>query len=345
MALLTRWVAVGSTLVAVAASGQVSNGSATIDASVGPYTGIATGLVDQYTHRESSGLVLDSKDVYRARFTYSFRIVDGKVTGRGTGAYQSLSWSLAGTYNGGTIGCNVPVNGTPFGVDVSGVARGATAELRFTLVSARETNADYDCGSGYKGYATDSTYLADSLEIVQAAAPKGVITIDRTRPSIPALRKVVETTEPGVRRVKLFEWSISIRAPATGAAPGNGSAGSGGPAQAGGACTITGTAGADVLEGTPGRDVICGLGGDDVLRGGRGNDALRGGGGNDAAFGGAGNDVVDGGAGADKLFGESGSDLLLARDGVADSVDGGPQRDRGRVDVPLDKVRRVELRG
>jgi len=99
-----------------------------------------------------------------------------------------------------------------------------------------------------------------------------------------------------------------------------------------GDCTIAGTRRDDVLTGTPGRDVICGLGGDDVLRGRGGNDVLRGGGGADRLVGGKGRDAFDGGRGAD---------LLLARDRRAELVDGGPGRDRARVDRGLDRLRSI----
>lgn len=99
-----------------------------------------------------------------------------------------------------------------------------------------------------------------------------------------------------------------------------------------GDCTIAGTRRDDVLTGTPGRDVICGLGGDDVLRGRGGNDVLRGGGGADRLVGGKGRDAFDGGRGAD---------FLLARDRRAELVDGGPGRDRARVDRGLDRLRSI----
>lgn len=65
------------------------------------------------------------------------------------------------------------------------------------------------------------------------------------------------------------------------------------------ACTITGTARADVLVGTSGSDVICGRGGDDTLKGLQGDDVLLGGAGRDVLRGGKGTDVYDGGRGRD----------------------------------------------
>ncbi len=65
------------------------------------------------------------------------------------------------------------------------------------------------------------------------------------------------------------------------------------------ACTISGTAKADVLRGTSGPDVICGRGGNDRLKGLSGDDVLVGGPGRDVLRGGAGVDTLDGGRGKD----------------------------------------------
>ena len=85
---------------------------------------------------------------------------------------------------------------------------------------------------------------------------------------------------------------------------------------AAGACTISGTANADVLNGTPGPDVICGLGGDDVVRGLGGDDELWGGPGDDRLDGGDGADALRGGDGADVLDGEAGADVMRGGGGL-----------------------------
>ena len=87
------------------------------------------------------------------------------------------------------------------------------------------------------------------------------------------------------------------------------------------ACTITGTARADVLRGTAGADVICGLGANDVIYGGGGNDVIRGGTGNDRISGDAGNDIISGGDGNDTLNGGNGNDKLIG-DAGNDSISG-----------------------
>jgi Tol biopolymer transport system component len=117
-------------------------------------------------------------------------------------------------------------------------------------------------------------------------------------------------------------------------------------------CTIVGTNGANVLAGTSGADVICALGGDDTITGGGGGDLIYGGPGRDVIRSGPGSDVIHGGRGNDKiyaakgrdrLFGGYGRDTLFARDHQLDRLDGGPSRDRARVDRRLDRRQRIEV--
>jgi Ca2+-binding RTX toxin-like protein len=315
---------------------------------VGPYTGVGTGLVDRYHHLDDLNpgsedhFYSDSKDVYKVRFTYSFRIRNGIVEGRGTGVYLSATWHLSGR-NGkeGGFDCDIPVHTTNFAVQVSGHASGASAQLRFELVGARETNAEYNCGANYKGFATDSTYAANSLDLVQANG----ITVDRLYPRIAPLRKLEELGDQRDKRVNLHEWEISIAAPPNVEPPPgrSGSAGGYGSGKKPSAqCTISGTPGNDTLVGTPGNDVICGFGGNDTIRGLGGLDTIDGGLGNDVLDGGASHDTLIGSLGRDILRGGPGRDLLLARDRTRDAVSGGPQRDRARVDKRSDRVSGVE---
>ena len=119
-----------------------------------------------------------------------------------------------------------------------------------------------------------------------------------------------------------------------------------------GACTIVGTSGDDVLRGTSDDDIICGKGGNDRILAGAGNDIVYGGAGDDAIFGGAGTDMLlgglgkdmlNGGQGRDSLQGGGGADLLIARDGRKDVVNGGPGRNRARIDRKLDQVRAIAV--
>jgi Ca2+-binding RTX toxin-like protein len=96
------------------------------------------------------------------------------------------------------------------------------------------------------------------------------------------------------------------------------------------------------LYGRRGNDILRGARAGDLLIGGRGQDDLRGNRGQDRVKGGRGNDRLVGGAGRDAIGGGDGRDLLLARDGRADGVNGGSGNDSARIDVDLDRLRRVE---
>jgi Ca2+-binding RTX toxin-like protein len=98
-----------------------------------------------------------------------------------------------------------------------------------------------------------------------------------------------------------------------------------------------------LMRGDEGNDVLNGGGPFDDLEGGPGNDTIRGREGRDVLLGGDGDDLLVGGTARDKLFGESGRDTLRARgDAKPDTVNGGPDQDRARVDRGLDIVRAVE---
>jgi len=57
---------------------------------------------------------------------------------------------------------------------------------------------------------------------------------------------------------------------------------------------------------------------------------------------GRGNDTVHGDGGRDGLFSGYGRDTFFARDRQRDRLDGGPSRDRARIDRRLDLRKRVE---
>lgn len=320
------------------------------------YSGVATGTFDHNSHEDNgqSGtnrFERNSHDRYQVRFTYNFRVRNGVVAGRGDGVYLSATWHLDGqNFSSGNFNCEVPVTAGPFTVAITGNATASKLTLDFDLPGATEDNNDYDCGAGYTGRATHSTYMAQSLRTVLSAQPGGTLTINRTSPSIPPLRKLEETGPPNSHHVRLHEWSMTIRASAGGGGGGGGGGGSGGSGGGygsgnnSGPCTINGTAGDDVLTGTAANDVICGKGGADTIRGLGGNDTLRGEGGNDVLNGGPGHDTLNGGPGLDDMFGQGGRDLFFARDRKADVVSGGSQRDRAIIDRSKDKVRGVEVR-
>ena len=143
--------------------------------------------------------------------------------------------------------------------------------------------------------------------------------------------------------------------------------------------TVQGGVGNDVVDGGVGVDVLFGGPDTDTLRGGDAPDTLKGDAGNDDLFGGAANDKLRGGSGNDKTAGEDGNDEMLgedgadtmigalgddeltggsgpddmrgsegkdvlrAKDGVEDTVAGGPGRDQARRDRGLDVVSSIEV--
>ena len=60
------------------------------------------------------------------------------------------------------------------------------------------------------------------------------------------------------------------------------------------------------------------------------------------SYGGNGNDYLTGTLGHDRLLGGAGADYLHARDGLADTLDGGPGVDDSRIDRTLDRLTNVE---
>lgn len=329
--------------VALVLAGSGAPSSAGTAQAAGPFTGAGVGLLDRYRYIQNSQFTSVSTDVYKGRFTYSFRIDEsGNVEGAGNGVYLSATWHLDGVTDSGAFDCNVPMRTTRFRVQVTGHASGGSARIRFALDGARESNRDHYCGANFTGFATDATRLADSLELAQ---PADGIEIALTEPRIPSFSKLEVVGDSSDRRVNLHEWSFSIRAPGAPPVPPP-SPPTGGPTGPGpgGTCTITGTPGNDTLVGTRGRDVICGRGGNDVLRGAGGHDSLRGDAGRDRLIAGSGDDSLEGGVGADTLLGEGGRDLLLGRDGARDTLDGGTQHDWAARDR-ADQVRNVEVVG
>ena len=113
---------------------------------------------------------------------------------------------------------------------------------------------------------------------------------------------------------------------------------------------LTGSPAGDTIRGLQDLDFLFGLGGDDCIYGHRHNDIIDGGDGNDLIDGGSGADRMKGGNGNDRIIGrrgrnryngEAGDDTIYARNGVAETVDCGPGRDRVKADR-RDRLRRCE---
>jgi hypothetical protein len=236
-------------------------------------------------------------------------------------AYLSATWDLSGV-NGsnGSFSCHPPVTTTDGVVDADGWVVGGVMYVRFKLVGTRERNDDYDCGAKFTGYATDSTYEADSLEEVEDAQPGGMIVTSADHPSVGTIsHRIDETDDPTNVFHSVSTWTVTITkrsgsrnddgppGPGTSNGPNRGSKR---------VCTINGTRRNDVLVGTSKEDIICAYGG---------------------------NDRIDGRGGNDVVYGGPGKDTIQARDNELDRVDGGPGKDKGTFDSsPRDRVIRVE---
>ncbi|MFT7473541.1 MAG: Ca2+-binding RTX toxin-like protein [Verrucomicrobiales bacterium] len=113
--------------------------------------------------------------------------------------------------------------------------------------------------------------------------------------------------------------------------------------------SIDGGAGDDRIWGNEDQDTIVDPSGLNIINAGSGDDNITGGVDADQIFGDGnvlqlGNDTIDGGLGADLLIGFGGDDTIIANDGVADTVNGGPQaNDTCITDAGVDTVFNCEL--
>ena len=85
--------------------------------------------------------------------------------------------------------------------------------------------------------------------------------------------------------------------------------------------------------GTADVESVMGGSGNDTLTGSSVGNYISGGAGADLIHGGAGSDTLVGGAGSDGLYGDDDADFIFARDGVFDTIDGGPGTDSADVDT------------
>src|SRR4051794_22562333 len=133
-------VAMTAVVLAALALAATASGGPARTGFIGPYTGVATGSRSNFHHLDNQStdpknhVVSDSNDEYHGRFTYSFRVEKGVVSGRGDGDYQSATWHLQGV-NGdqGSFSCDIPVNTQPFSALITGYAAGGMLFLRFEL--------------------------------------------------------------------------------------------------------------------------------------------------------------------------------------------------------------------
>jgi Ca2+-binding RTX toxin-like protein len=99
-----------------------------------------------------------------------------------------------------------------------------------------------------------------------------------------------------------------------------------------GSDTLNGADGDDCLYGEEGDDELSGGSDDDIVGGGSGDDEISGGGGSDTLVGNSGDDEINGGNSGDSISAGTGDDIVFARDGVRDTINCGPGRDRVTAD-------------
>jgi hypothetical protein len=186
------------------------------------YTGIAVGGVDRYgqsgNESDPNAVFAISEDSYRVRIAFTFRVSGGLIRGSGKGQYTSLTWHLHGR-NGaqGSFDCRIPVVGKTFTVSVSGTAQLPILDATISTNDANEHNDAYACGAGYSGFATDSTFIQESLARVLSN-----VKFDATKPVIPPLTHDEQQGSPangGNFRKSHDEWSLSIAPPGQTLAP------------------------------------------------------------------------------------------------------------------------------
>jgi Ca2+-binding RTX toxin-like protein len=122
------------------------------------------------------------------------------------------------------------------------------------------------------------------------------------------------------------------------------------------ATACSGTGGKDTLRGVGqnnifgkgGNDKLFSFGGASVVEGGPGDDFIRayrpssGPLGSNILDGGDGDDTIEAEAGGNDIRGGNGKDKIAAKNGAADTIDCGPNKDSAKVDAGLDDVLNCE---
>ena len=278
---------------------------------VASYDVVLQGGIDR-TGDHQDGYTSHSHDTYQGRGILSLKEESNGqlVPASNSFSYQSATWDLSGV-NGsnGSFSCSPPITTTDGTVDAHGWVRGGVLYVRFTLKNTHEHNDNYDCGAHFTGFATDSTYEAQSLADLETAQPGGLIVTDSDHPHVGTLTTTQDSQTSQTTKHADISWTITITKR-------SGSKQDDGPSNPRPVCTINGTAHADRLFGSSGDDIIC-------------------------AYGGA--DHVDPRGGSDIVIAGPGNDVISARDKAVDRVDGGPGHDGGTFDAsPRDKLTSVE---
>jgi hypothetical protein len=183
-------------------------------ASGGVWTGTAEGIQVASSNRESDELTIHSSANYQVELSYSFSVSPGgDLVGGGSGYYTDAHWHLSGVNEGKSFGCEPPVSAEPFKVDVSGHKSGHDVMLSLDMPDAEETNENYQCGPNFSGFATDSHYMSESLELVGG---REVHVSDSGPSSLVLERPVVSGDDPseGIKETTNI-WTISVTPPAS----------------------------------------------------------------------------------------------------------------------------------
>jgi hypothetical protein len=146
--------------------------AATSSSSNGVWHGVGEGVDIDLGHSSSGAPpnTLDSTSAsnYQVELSFTFSVNQaGKVSGTGSGSYTDAHWQLSGR-NGkhGSFRCEPPISAPSFAVEVGGHTSGGQMYLSLSMPGAVETNADYECGADYSGYATTTHLMTRSLSLV-----------------------------------------------------------------------------------------------------------------------------------------------------------------------------------
>lgn len=239
---------------------------------------------------------------------------------------QAISYSGVSTLNIVTLGSDDVVNINNSGASIATI------------------NADGGLGTNTINYNTDATNATADTVRFETGSTKRIY-----KPSDPNLAPGSQTSANtqqyvtwlnfATRQISTFGGNDDIQFVSTGGAAPD-------------AFTINAGAGTDNVFGGLGDDTIYGNAGDDTINGNSGNDSLFGDesvatgvqvtDGNDKIFGGNGNDSIYAGGGRNQLSGQAGNDTFFARNGRADSIDGGAGLDSAQIDSGADTTSNIE---
>ena len=199
--------------------GPSAVGASDRTASTTRLSGTATGGVVQNRHFESTDqsrpAVYDDKQVYKARFSFTFRITRGRISGSGLGRYTNAAWHSDGTFGSSPFSCDAAMKTPPFVIQVTGRLSGRAIALRLGLKATETNERDIFCLPNFKLEAGTTTRLADSLAAVGADEP----TFAKRDPKLQIFSKhedfikdSIPTTPPTrAHVVRDSQWKITIR--------------------------------------------------------------------------------------------------------------------------------------